>query len=67
VNSLFRAGTRVQEMMERRHWAFCFIGGVANFRWGAPRLKEAPELLVQLEHVARRAEPVIGPFPRDRQ
>lgn len=24
--------------MERRGWRFCFIGGVANYRWGTPRL-----------------------------
>jgi Nucleotidyl transferase AbiEii toxin, Type IV TA system len=25
-------------MFERHDWKFCFIGGVANFRWGTPRL-----------------------------
>lgn len=38
VNTLFQAGARVQEIFERRDWKFCFIGGVANFRWGTPRL-----------------------------
>lgn len=38
VNTLFQAGARVQQMFERHDWKFCFIGGVANFRWGTPRL-----------------------------
>jgi hypothetical protein len=38
MNSLFRAGARVQHLFEQRGWVFCFIGGVANFRWGTPRL-----------------------------
>ncbi len=28
----------MQQGFERRGWQFCFIGGVANFRWGTPRL-----------------------------
>jgi hypothetical protein len=38
MNTLFRAGTIVQAVLERHEWKFCFIGGVANFRWGTPRL-----------------------------
>ena len=38
VNTLFQAGARVQQIFERHDWKFCFIGGVANFRWGTPRL-----------------------------
>jgi len=38
VNTLFQAGARVQQRFERHGWKFCFIGGVANFRWGTPRL-----------------------------
>ncbi len=34
MNTLLQAGARVQQIFERRGWAFCFIGGVANFRWG---------------------------------
>ena len=28
----------MQQIFERHEWKFCFIGGVANFRWGTPRL-----------------------------
>lgn len=28
----------MQEAFERHGWQYCFIGGVANFRWGTPRL-----------------------------
>ena len=38
MNTLFQAGARVQQIFERDEWKFCFIGGVANFRWGTPRL-----------------------------
>lgn len=38
MNTLLRAGARVQEIFEGHGWSFCFIGGVANFRWGTPRL-----------------------------
>ncbi len=38
MNTLLQAGARVQQLFERQGWAFCFIGGVANFRWGTPRL-----------------------------
>lgn len=28
----------MQRVFEQHSWQFCFIGGVANFRWGTPRL-----------------------------
>lgn len=38
MRTLLQAGAGVQQGFERRGWQFCFIGGVANFRWGTPRL-----------------------------
>ncbi|MDZ4259984.1 MAG: hypothetical protein U0974_12095 [Gemmatimonadales bacterium] len=38
MNTLLVAGARVQQLFEQKGWRFCFIGGVANFRWGTPRL-----------------------------
>lgn len=38
MKSLLRAGAEFQRFIEARAWRFCFIGGVANFRWGTPRL-----------------------------
>lgn len=38
MRTLLQAGARVQRTFERFGWRFCFIGGVANFRWGTPRL-----------------------------
>lgn len=32
------AAADVQRAFEHRAWRFCFIGGIANFRWGTPRL-----------------------------
>ena len=34
MKTLLQAGALVQQIFERRDWTFCFIGGVANFRWG---------------------------------
>ena len=44
MNSLLQAGARVQQEFEKHGWHFCFIGGVANFRWGTPRLTNALDL-----------------------
>jgi hypothetical protein len=38
MKTLLLAGAAVQRVLEARHWRFCFIGGVANYRWGTPRL-----------------------------
>ena len=46
MNTLLQAGARVQQLFERQGWAFCFIGGVANFRWGTPRLTNDLDLTV---------------------
>ena len=35
--TLFSAGAIVQGVLRERGWRFCFIGGVANYRWGSPR------------------------------
>jgi len=40
VKTLLQAGAAVQRSLEQSGWHFCFIGGVANFRWGAPRLTD---------------------------
>jgi len=38
VKTLLQGGAVVQRVLEGHGWRFCFIGGVANFRWGTPRL-----------------------------
>jgi hypothetical protein len=38
VITLLAAGARVQSRLEAVDWRFCFIGGIANYRWGIPRL-----------------------------
>lgn len=37
MNGLFEAGLEVQKFMEKRKWAFCFIGALAVLRWGEVR------------------------------
>ena len=38
------AAEDVQAFCQRRHWGFCFIGGVAVQRWGEPRLTQDVDL-----------------------
>lgn len=38
MRTLLEAGALVQRTFDREGWKFCFIGGIANFRWGTPRL-----------------------------
>lgn len=35
---LFREARTLQQFLEERGWAFCFIGGVALQHWGEPRV-----------------------------
>ncbi|MDQ8164712.1 MAG: hypothetical protein P3A28_03010 [Gemmatimonadota bacterium] len=44
MKTLLQAGARVQQLLEQRGWRFCFIGGLANFRWGTPRLTDDLDL-----------------------
>ena len=32
------AGATLQQALDAQGWQSCFIGGIANFRWGTPRL-----------------------------
>ena len=36
----------MQAQLAARGWRFCFIGGIANFRWGTPRLTNDLDLTV---------------------
>lgn len=38
MKALLDAGAAVQRLFDRKGWRSCFIGGIANFRWGTPRL-----------------------------
>lgn len=64
MNTLLQAGARVQRVFEQRGWQFCFIGGVANFRWGTPRLTNDLDLTLltgfgsEMEYVA----PLLAEF-----
>ncbi|MBX9928724.1 MAG: hypothetical protein K2X99_07385 [Gemmatimonadaceae bacterium] len=46
MRSLLQAGARVQDRLASRGFRFCFIGGIANFRWGTPRLTNDLDLTV---------------------
>lgn len=37
MNEVLHAAAELQAVCEREQWRFCFIGGVALLRWGAPR------------------------------
>ena len=64
MKTLLHAGARVQEVLERRGWSFCFIGGVANFRWGTPRLTNDLDLtlLTGFGAEATYADALLGEF-----
>jgi hypothetical protein len=55
VITLLEAGARLQRTLEAQQWQFCFIGGVANFRWGTPRLTTDLDLTL-LTGFGREAE-----------
>jgi hypothetical protein len=55
LKTLFEAGARLQRTLDDRGWRFCFIGGVANFRWGTPRLTADLDLTL-LTGFSREAE-----------
>jgi hypothetical protein len=44
ISSLNQAAHDVQSFCERQGWQFCFIGGIANARWGEPRYTEDADL-----------------------
>ena len=46
MNTLFAAAQEVQDFMQKRGWRFCFIGGVALLRWGAPRTTQDVDVSV---------------------
>jgi hypothetical protein len=55
VRTLLEAGGRLQHTLDALGWQFCFIGGVANFRWGTPRLTSDLDLTL-LTGFGREAE-----------
>jgi len=44
MNPLFAAGLEFQHFMQKRGWAFCFIGGLAVLRWGEIRMTQDVDL-----------------------
>lgn len=44
ANRLLTAAVEVQEFCERRHWRFCFIGGIAVQHWGEQRATQDADL-----------------------
>ena len=40
ISDLVRAALDLQSFCESNDWKFCFIGGIANARWGVPRYTE---------------------------
>ncbi len=44
MNELCRVALEVQFECEKRHWKFCFIGGLAVQQWGEPRFTRDVDL-----------------------
>lgn len=64
MNTLLQAGASVQRTLEEHGWRFCFIGGIANFRWGTPRLTNDLDLtlLTGFGEELRYAEALLREF-----
>jgi hypothetical protein len=45
-NRLLDAAREIQDFCGRKHWPFCFIGGIAVLHWGEPRLTRDADLTV---------------------
>lgn len=43
-NPLFQAAFEFQEYFEKKHWKFCFFGGLAVLRWGEIRMTQDVDL-----------------------
>ena len=37
MKSLFLLAAELERFFQERRWRYCFIGGIANQRWGRPR------------------------------
>jgi len=37
MKSLFLLANELEQFFQNQHWRYCFIGGLANQRWGRPR------------------------------
>ena len=44
MRELIEAASLVQAELSAHGWRFCFIGGIANLRWGTPRLTRDMDL-----------------------
>lgn len=63
--TLVAAGATVQGVLLDLGWRFCFIGGVANFRWGTPRVTNDLDLTLFTGFGEERsfAEELLRRFP----
>lgn len=64
LNSLFKAGLEFQEILEKRNWPFCFIGGLAVLRWGEIRMTQDIDLclLCGFGNEAKYVKPLLKKF-----
>lgn len=62
--TLLAAGARVQARLEKLGWPFCYIGGIANYRWGISRLTNDLDLtlLTGFGEEERYARALLGEF-----
>lgn len=64
MNPIFAAAEEIQAFCRARDWRFCFIGGLANLRWGEPRLTRDVDLtlLTGFGSEARYVDELLGTF-----
>jgi hypothetical protein len=54
VNEVFRAASELQSVCEAQGWRFCFIGGLAQIRWGEPAFAGRSQDWVGIEPLIER-------------
>ena len=64
MNGLLAAAAEIQDVLQRGHDRFCFIGGIALQRWGEPRFTRDVDitLLCPYGEEASQADRLLGHF-----
>ena len=56
MHELFQAARDLQSFFQDHGWEFCFIGGLAVWRWGKPRFTQDIDVYAHLNPLAELKE-----------
>lgn len=64
MNILFQAAQEIQDVLQKRKWPFCFIGGLSVIRWGQIRITQDVDLslLCGFGHEEKYVTPLLREF-----